>query len=273
MACTGNGCTQGGNLYCANQRMRCIDTLKDPCIVCVSDGTDGGNDGGTTGGATGGIPDDGIVVLADRALCGNGERETGEECDDRNTRDFDGCSGDCLLERGRCGDGTVQVLLDEQCEPASHDPRLPYSCGQNCRYASSLCGNGMLNEGEQCDDGPGNSQNPGAHCRTDCGLARCGDGVVDAPFESCDDKNRIGGDGCGKTCIAERGAGNLLTSQLFNFSTTQQQLPLQQSPVGQTWQVLPQAVVPAVADSGPGALMVMAGGAAAGVAFMRRKKT
>jgi cysteine-rich repeat protein len=30
--------------------------------------------------------------------CGNGERETGEECDDGNSDNGDGCSDDCLIE-------------------------------------------------------------------------------------------------------------------------------------------------------------------------------
>ena len=42
-----------------------------------------------------------------------------------------------------------------------------------------LCGNGTLDDGEQCDLGEQNSNEPNAECRTDCTLRRCGDGVVD----------------------------------------------------------------------------------------------
>ncbi len=40
----------------------------------------------------------GQVVLV--AVCGNSSIEPGEECDDGNTSDGDGCSADCLVEGG-----------------------------------------------------------------------------------------------------------------------------------------------------------------------------
>ena len=43
------------------------------------------------------------------ALCGNGEIEAEEQCDDGNTLDDDACSGSC---RGAfCGDGIVRTDL------------------------------------------------------------------------------------------------------------------------------------------------------------------
>ena len=50
---------------------------------------------------------------------------------------------------------------------------------------------------EQCDDGTDNSK-PDA-CRSDCTLARCGDGVIDSA-EICDDGNQEYGDGCNPKC-------------------------------------------------------------------------
>lgn len=215
-----------------------------------------------------------VAVLAERSICGNGMQEPGEECDDQNSRDFDGCSADCLLERGRCGDGTVQALLDEQCEPSTHDASLPYGCSQDCRFASSLCGNGAVDAGEQCDAGRQNSNAQNAFCRLDCSFARCGDGIVDSrQAEQCDDGNRIGSDGCTDRCARERTAPSPLTAQVFNLPTAPvAQQPVQQGYTAQTWQVLPQTTVPVTAASGPGALMVMAGGAAAGVGYMRRRR-
>ncbi len=60
-------------------------------------------------------------------ICGNGgiETEVGEECDDRNNSDGDGCSSICLLE------GANQEKSD--------DPRVPW------------CGSGTKTEGEECD--------------------------------------------------------------------------------------------------------------------------
>jgi cysteine-rich repeat protein len=45
-------------------------------------------------------------------VCGNGTIESGEECDDGNTEDADGCQADCQLPV--CGDGIVDP--DEQCD-------------------------------------------------------------------------------------------------------------------------------------------------------------
>jgi hypothetical protein len=51
----------------------------------------------------------------------------------------------------------------------------------------SVCGDGKISyEGEEhCDDGAGNSDEPGASCRSNCQLARCGDYIID-PNEDCD---------------------------------------------------------------------------------------
>lgn len=57
-----------------------------------------------------------------------------------------------------------------------------------------LCGNGVVDAGEFCDD----EINDGAYggCNPDCTLAPfCGDGIVDAPHEVCD-----GGEGCPLDC-------------------------------------------------------------------------
>ncbi len=43
------------------------------------------------------------------AVCGNGSVESGEECDDGNTSDGDGCSADCLVE------GSGVPVLPESC--------------------------------------------------------------------------------------------------------------------------------------------------------------
>lgn len=62
--------------------------------------------------------------------CGNGCQEAGEECDDGNTVDGDGCSSTCKLE-------------------------------------PTGCGNGQLDPGEECDDG---NTNDGDGCSATCKL-------------------------------------------------------------------------------------------------------
>jgi TonB family protein len=54
-------------------------------------------------------------------VCGNGSIEVGEQCDDGNTSDGDGCASTCRIEIA---------------------PR-----------ATAVCGNGTVEAGEQCDDG------------------------------------------------------------------------------------------------------------------------
>lgn len=48
------------------------------------------------------------------------------------------------------------------------------------------CGNGIVEAGEACDDGDGNSDTLADACRTSCELPACGDTVVDGG-EDCDD--------------------------------------------------------------------------------------
>ncbi len=52
----------------------------------------------------------------------------------------------------------------------------------------AVCGNGILEEGEECDDGAENSDLRPNACRSDCRLARCGDGVADQG-EDCDGRD------------------------------------------------------------------------------------
>jgi len=60
-----------------------------------------------------------------------------------------------------------------------------------------LCGNGVLDAGEECD--PPN----GATCSAEClRIPSCGDDVLDEG-EECDDGNLVDGDGCSSTCTEE----------------------------------------------------------------------
>lgn len=138
-------------------------------------GVDGGSadsgpdvDGGASDAAPppdGSSPDGGSVS----PTCGDSTVEpgSGEECDDGNTADGDGCSAGCRVEVLGAG-----------------------------------CGNGMLEPAarEECDDGNTVS---GDGCSAACQLelvgASCGDGATDAG-EICDDGNLVNGDACNPTC-------------------------------------------------------------------------
>jgi cysteine-rich repeat protein len=64
------------------------------------------------------------------------------------------------------------------------------------------CGDGMVNGGEECDDG--NSSNAD-NCTTACSIVDgCGDGNIDTG-EACDDNNVVSGDGCSSTCTLDIG--------------------------------------------------------------------
>lgn len=67
--------------------------------------------------------------------------------------------------------------------------------------AVPLCGNGLLEAGEECDDGAENDDS--ATCKSDCTANVCGDGVLLPSAEVCDDGNIQPGDGCDATCQVE----------------------------------------------------------------------
>jgi|GEM_PF-2364160 len=85
-------------------------------------------------------------------LCGNGERDAGEECDDGNLSSGDGCTKRCLKEPA-CGDGVIDP--GEECE------------GDSCSAECTRCGNGSLDPGEACDDG---NLSSGDGCDRRCSL-------------------------------------------------------------------------------------------------------
>ena len=69
----------------------------------------------------------------------------------------------------------------------------PVLCPDECK-----CGNGMPDDGEECDDG--NDDNTDA-CSNMCKNAFCGDGFVEIDSaEECDDGNIINTDSCINTC-------------------------------------------------------------------------
>ncbi|MFN2378117.1 MAG: DUF4215 domain-containing protein [Candidatus Binatia bacterium] len=67
-----------------------------------------------------------------------------------------------------------------------------------------VCGNGILQEGEECDNGPANSDTTANACRLDCVLPICGDSTTDpANGETCDDGDFENLDGCTENCERE----------------------------------------------------------------------
>jgi cysteine-rich repeat protein len=65
------------------------------------------------------------------AVCGNGTKEIGEQCDDGNHEACDGCSPTCKLET--CGDGIVQCA--EQCDDGASNGTPGDPCTAQCTQA------------------------------------------------------------------------------------------------------------------------------------------
>jgi len=66
--------------------------------------------------------------------------------------------------------------------------------------APVICGDGIKEHLEECDDG--NAVNTDA-CKIDCTLNICGDNVINIGVEECDDGNLVSEDGCSSSCISE----------------------------------------------------------------------
>ena len=104
----------------------------------------------------------------------------------------------CLaLAVGACfGGGFVQGLPCES--DADCGPEL--SCVEGLcggLGGAGMCGNGLLDVGEECDDG---NVNDGDDCTMNCLLpAICGDGLVQGG-EACDDGNAVETDECTTRC-------------------------------------------------------------------------
>ena len=133
-------------------------------------------------------------------VCGDGlfNQEAGEECDDGNQINTDGCpddiadSGSCQL--AVCGDGFQQNFV-EICDDGntiSGD-----GCDANCTFTA--CGNGIPTGDEECDDGDTTN---GDGCDNNCKTTRCGNGIL-TENEECDDGNLANGDGCDDQCTFE----------------------------------------------------------------------
>jgi cysteine-rich repeat protein len=131
-----------------------------------------------------------------------------------------------------------------------------------------FCGNALLDYGELCDLGIKNSNTPGAICRTDCSPARCGDGILDAPLEICDDGNNVNDDGCSERCQAENLAPVQQTAPPAQHNAPEIRIVPIDLPF--TASVIP--VPPATTSSGPESILLLATGASLGYVMLGRHK-
>jgi len=198
--------------------------------------------------------------------CANGVVEAGEQCDDGNVVNGDGCSASCQLEGCTAGltgtwdggpfgiqfrwniieDAAGNLVGDYYLVAASGSPYGGLLTGTHAgamvtmglvgtasdcdtihfsdfggftltRVASTVCGNGVLEPGEQCDDG---NLVDGDGCDHNCGIPGCPNGHLD-PGEECDDGNLIDNDGCARNCTLPRcGNGILETGEQCDDGNT-----------------------------------------------------
>ena len=102
-----------------------------------------------------------LKICCAAMYCGDGFVDPGEECDDGNDDETDACLNNCT--RASCGDGVVQSYRGETCDEGTDNGVLCTPLpGASCSYcdtscqivqAPMTCGNGVLDAGEECDDG------------------------------------------------------------------------------------------------------------------------
>ena len=216
----GDGCSSGCTIEkgwsCSGEPSVCSNLCgtgtKDPGEEC-----DGSDVGGQTCASIDQGFDSGILKCSASCRfdttgctspgCGNGTKDPGEECDDGNQSNQDGCLTNC--RKAVCGDGyTYQG--QEECDDGNQSNRD--GCLTDCRTA--FCGDGFIETGvEDCDDSnTSNADGCSSSCSVESGwdcqgmpsqcTRLCGNGHVD-PGEDCDDGNAVAGDGCAPDCTDE----------------------------------------------------------------------
>jgi len=112
---------------------------------------------------------------------------------------FQGNENTCTLVMPLTGEFLADTIMLETCGWSWSSTDAVELCGDSTTAA--ICGNGILEGSEQCDDGNTIS---GDGCSSTCQLesAVCGNGIVEGS-EQCDDGNLVNGDGCSSQCLVE----------------------------------------------------------------------
>ncbi len=149
--------------------------------------------------------------------CGNEvvDEDDGEECDDGNDIEGDGCDNDCTFSCSsdvHCRDTEI-CNGAETCDMHMCFDGIPLDNGTPCLLPDGgagecrvgvcrplTCGDENTDDGEECDDG---NDNDNDGCPSTCFYAVCGDGFVwneAGGDEECDDGNAVDDDGCDSDC-------------------------------------------------------------------------
>ncbi|MFA6973338.1 MAG: DUF4215 domain-containing protein [Parcubacteria group bacterium] len=144
------------------------------------------------------------------SVCGNNSKESGEECDDGNTKSGDGCSGCttvCTQDLSAEFNGTGNIFLSTaQAAACTSVGECGGSDGFTCKNGQcqkAVCGDGFCNDCSEAFS-PCAPTETNINCSRDCRAASptCGNGKLEAN-EKCDDGNTQSNDGCSATCKKE----------------------------------------------------------------------
>ena len=125
--------------------------------------------------------------------------------DDTRTDDPDHTASSFVFIACVCGNDVVEP--GEDCD---HGGTPTSECDADCHFVP-VCGNHRIDPGEGCDDG---NTDPGDGCSPTClSESVCGDGRVTGT-EGCDDGNTVGGDGCRRDCTRENVCGDGIVEYL-----------------------------------------------------------
>jgi cysteine-rich repeat protein len=128
---------------------------------------------------------------------------SGEQCDDGNVSDGDGCDASCQPEYGYACFDEFNYAFTPCYVPFCGDGHISRSLvgliSENCDDGNASSGDGCTVDCQPEPDWDCNSVGPGRPCvRVECGnsVIQCGN----FGCEGCDDGNEVSGDGCDGTC-------------------------------------------------------------------------
>ena len=153
--------------------------------MCAPCGDDGGGDDGTSG------PTSGVSTSAGSTSAGSATMGS--------TTDGGSASASAGTSAGTTAatTGETESASDASTSADTTMGASESASGTTTGDPPATCGNGVVEDGEACDDGNADDTD---ECLSSCQSAACGDGVVHAGVEECDDGNDVDKDKCSNAC-------------------------------------------------------------------------
>ncbi|MDX2054737.1 MAG: DUF4215 domain-containing protein [Polyangiaceae bacterium] len=153
-----------------------------------------------------------MIDCANTTKCAKGSLGSGERCY-CGTFDTTSCisgfaNGPCRTEAERAAESTTGLTVGQRWANSDFAIGLATSyirctlekCKSQCELGAAICGDGVADGAEGCDDG---NKISGDGCSSTCSPEiQCGDGNQEG-HEGCDDGNTVSGDGCSSSCLTE----------------------------------------------------------------------